>query len=527
MSNRQIVNARVFGVALLATIGLVVYPPGAQASQPNAPTKSQSTIAVQPSNLSFGSQLVNTRSATRQVTVTALKNTQVASVQTGSANFVVTQNGCAGITLKANATCSITVAFAPAAAGSLTDTLSIADGKGSKPTTVALSGAGLASDWEQVQGGPQHSGQAPGGGPVSGVPNSVWSYFTGVPAPGRTAQFGAPLVAPNGDISVVRTTTSDPSCSIAVAAMSDAEIDTFSRTGQLLWTRIYNCDAIASIAISPTGLLVASDSSGLFALDAQGTAVWNRTFSAAGGGVTIGADGTIYTQANGTVNVYTASGTWLWTQTPPYAAGAGANSAPALSPDGSTLYLSGAGGIVTALSKTGTFIWQRTITDSGLAATLTGTPAIGADGSVHLATAGGTLTDLSSADGSMIWTYNNPTGGFATTPTVGANGDLVIGDLNGYLTALQEATGTFLWSYQDVVPSSLTPQPYTAPAVLDSAGNIFIQNAGFLGGYASNGSYIWETSGFAGSSPLAMDSSTGTMYLVRTSVQGAEVDAVH
>ncbi len=104
----------------------------------NAPA----TDTLTPTALSFGDQVLNTLSAAQNVTVTNSGDNALTLITaaTGSAEFSAT-NGC-GATLAAHSTCAISVAFAPAAVGSRTATLTVSDQFRSQ--TVALTGNGLA-----------------------------------------------------------------------------------------------------------------------------------------------------------------------------------------------------------------------------------------------------------------------------------------------------------------------------------------------------------------------------------------------
>jgi hypothetical protein len=99
-------------------------------------------VSPSPLSLSFSSQLVNTTSAKKAVT---LKNTSAASVSINSVaatgNFGVASNTC-GSSLGAGASCTVNVTFTPSISGSLTGSLAISDSAPDSPQTVALSGTG-------------------------------------------------------------------------------------------------------------------------------------------------------------------------------------------------------------------------------------------------------------------------------------------------------------------------------------------------------------------------------------------------
>ncbi|WP_161571031.1 choice-of-anchor D domain-containing protein [Granulicella sibirica] len=107
------------------------------------------TVAVSPTSLTFASTTVGVTSAAQVVTV---KNTGTAAVTLGTVGFTGTNatsflksaTTC-GTSLAAAASCTISVEFKPAAAGSLTASLSVADNATGSPQLVALTGTGVAA----------------------------------------------------------------------------------------------------------------------------------------------------------------------------------------------------------------------------------------------------------------------------------------------------------------------------------------------------------------------------------------------
>jgi hypothetical protein len=99
-------------------------------------------VSPSPLSLSFSSQLVNTTSAKKAVT---LKNTSTSTVTvnsvTATGNFAVASNTC-GSSINAGASCTVDVTFTPSISGSLTGSLAISDSAPDSAQTVALSGTG-------------------------------------------------------------------------------------------------------------------------------------------------------------------------------------------------------------------------------------------------------------------------------------------------------------------------------------------------------------------------------------------------
>jgi hypothetical protein len=107
------------------------------------------TVTVSPTTLTFASTTVGSTTAAQVVTV---KNTSASAVTLGTIGFTGTnassflQSATTCTTsLAASASCTISVEFKPAAAGSLTASLSIADNATGSPQLVALSGTGTSA----------------------------------------------------------------------------------------------------------------------------------------------------------------------------------------------------------------------------------------------------------------------------------------------------------------------------------------------------------------------------------------------
>jgi hypothetical protein len=98
-------------------------------------------VALSPTSLTFGAQLVGTASTPQTVTLTntgsgTLNITSIVA----SANFSG-GNNC-GHSLAPGASCTISVTFRPQAVGTLTGTITITDNAPNSPQTVSLSGTG-------------------------------------------------------------------------------------------------------------------------------------------------------------------------------------------------------------------------------------------------------------------------------------------------------------------------------------------------------------------------------------------------
>jgi FG-GAP-like repeat/Abnormal spindle-like microcephaly-assoc'd, ASPM-SPD-2-Hydin len=129
----------------------------------NAPVVSPS-----PSSLTFDAQTVGTTGNPRAVTATnsgaAPLHVMQANVS-GSGDFGKAVDGCTGTIVPPGGSCSVSVAFSPAAAGERSATLTLSDDAADAPQSIALSGEGVAP---AVSPGPGIPG--PGGSRLSPVP---------------------------------------------------------------------------------------------------------------------------------------------------------------------------------------------------------------------------------------------------------------------------------------------------------------------------------------------------------------------
>jgi hypothetical protein len=101
-------------------------------------------VSLSPANITFPTQVLNTTSTAKSVT---LSNKGTTALTIGSisiaGNFAIPSKTC-GTSLAAATSCTINVNFKPAAIGTRTGSLSIAHNGGGSPTVVSLSGTGTA-----------------------------------------------------------------------------------------------------------------------------------------------------------------------------------------------------------------------------------------------------------------------------------------------------------------------------------------------------------------------------------------------
>jgi hypothetical protein len=136
---------------LPALLGVLLAPTGAQEASSSRNvginvTKSTETIGFSPTSLTFASQNTGTSSAAQTITATSTGNaaipiSSVALSGTNASSFSQTNN--CPTSLAPNATCTINVVFAPAAAGALTASVVVSQ-TGGGTYTVGLTGTGTA-----------------------------------------------------------------------------------------------------------------------------------------------------------------------------------------------------------------------------------------------------------------------------------------------------------------------------------------------------------------------------------------------
>jgi Abnormal spindle-like microcephaly-assoc'd, ASPM-SPD-2-Hydin len=115
-----------------------------------------------PASLAFANQVVNTASATKTIKLT---NTGSASLKLGTitikpSHFKISGGTCvANASVAAGATCTVTVKFKPTTTGTKSGTLTVLHNATGSPTTVALSGKGVAGVADITE--PLAAGSAP------------------------------------------------------------------------------------------------------------------------------------------------------------------------------------------------------------------------------------------------------------------------------------------------------------------------------------------------------------------------------
>src|SRR6202035_1710782 len=121
---------------------------------------SSSPLTASPASLAFGNQTVGSTSAAQTVTVHN-PNAAAVSVSQLAVSGPFTQTNTCGASIAANGSCTVSLSFAPTAAGSASGSLTVASNAAGSPLTVALSGTGTSA------------AEGPYGGTAAAIPGTV------------------------------------------------------------------------------------------------------------------------------------------------------------------------------------------------------------------------------------------------------------------------------------------------------------------------------------------------------------------
>ena len=146
--------------------------------------------------------------------------------------------------------------------------------------------------------------------------------------------------------------------------------------------------------------------------------------------------------------------------------------------------------------------WQYQLGD-GVAST----PALSADGSkLYVGCKDGKLYAFNTTTGSVLWNFTAGASFFASSPAVAPSGVVIVGAMDSYLYAVDGGTGVLVWSYQS------TGWMYSSPAVA-ADGTVYAgSDDGFLYSFDQDGTVRWrmQTLGAVQSSPAV--ASDGSVY---------------
>lgn len=218
---------------------------------------------------------------------------------------------------------------------------------------------------------------------------------------------------------------------------NDGYLVAFSSTGAQKWTYPVPGASYSSPVIAPDGTIyVGADNGKLYAITAAGATKWSSPFTADSEIYTtpaLDAAGNIYVATTSGQNVYsiTPSGTLRWK----HHIGGACTSSPAISADGTTLYLAGYDHVLYALAiADGAQRWTYPLGDEVRASS----PAIDADGVVYVGCYDGLLYAIK-PDGSLDRTY--PTGDWIRSSPAIAGHRLYVGSNDRKLYAFDLGVG--------------------------------------------------------------------------------------
>ncbi len=143
---------------------------------PGGGSSSPGSLTASPSSLSFGSTAVGATS-TSTVTLSNPGSAAVSMTSVGVTGPFSEGNNC-GTSLAAGASCTVTVAFTPTAAGSASGTLSVNSSAAGSPLTVALTGTGTSANTNLALNQPvTASGYTQGYVPANAVDGNTSTYW--------------------------------------------------------------------------------------------------------------------------------------------------------------------------------------------------------------------------------------------------------------------------------------------------------------------------------------------------------------
>ena len=124
---------------------------------------SSTVVSLSPTGLAFGNQNVGGSSAAQTVTLTNVGTAALSGVSVATSSSVFTQTNTCAADVALGANCTISVKFAPTAAGPVQGSLTITDSAGDSPQPVSLSGTGISGAFASISPlslvfGPQATG---------------------------------------------------------------------------------------------------------------------------------------------------------------------------------------------------------------------------------------------------------------------------------------------------------------------------------------------------------------------------------
>ena len=192
-------------------------------------------VNLSPNALTFGAQAVGTTSAAEIVTLTNTGNATLSSLALAiagiNASSFAQTNTCAD-TLATNASCTLSVTFNPAVAGSFSATLTVSDNASGSPQAVTLSGS---SPQEPLSIGPQ-SGGSTSSTVTAGQAGTYQLALTPTAGYTGTLSFSCNSLPANASCSfnpASLSLSSGNSGSVSVTIATEAQASAFNSVGRL------------------------------------------------------------------------------------------------------------------------------------------------------------------------------------------------------------------------------------------------------------------------------------------------------
>jgi uncharacterized repeat protein (TIGR01451 family) len=319
--------------------------------------------------------------------------------------------------------------------------------------------AGVES-WPMFHRDAAQSGRSPLNGP--GANDLAWTFTTGgaindsspaVAADG-TIYIGSGdhklyAVKPDGTLRWAYTTGAAISSSPAIGPDGTVYVGSLDHSvyavrpdGTLRWSHATGGEVYASPTVGSDGTVyVGSMEGSLYALYPDGGLKCSRSAGPISAPVSIGPDGTLYVPlGTGYLTALHPDCSVAWQSATPVH---GIWTAPALSPDGATLYHGADDGFMYARrTSDGSVKWKSPFTYGGVQST----PAVGRDGTVYVGTQYGNLWALDPATGEKRWEYYTTLQN-RSSPAIGADGTIYFATAYGQIYAMNP-DGTVRWNYQ-------------------------------------------------------------------------------
>jgi|GEM_PF-3579946 len=283
--------------------------------------------------------------------------------------------------------------------------------------------------------------------------------------------------------------------SVCLLASLALAVGAFAQSGgELLWSvNLANTPATAAPKVAPSGdIYIHSDD--LYAISPSGQIIWSKA-SSDPKTVDLGADGTVYSGAGGTIFAYTPAGQLIWSFTEP-PGGQGLMAGPTVGPDGNIYAVSDGGGLgAFSLTPAGQLLWNQPgyVNFDGTGMTpvpVTANRLYFAEDVVPGCTDFSEGINALDLNGNIVWCKS-----FSgiSRPVASPNGDALVHDF-GVLYDFNP-DGSLEWSFSFPFPSGTLIGPSVAPD-----GTVYIfhsyQN---LWSFTPTGSKRWESDGLTGS----------------------------